>query len=90
MKAQFGLISGMLVVLLLGYQTSAQSRSAQPRFEPGEIQTAFVCDSTTHTCRCDAGGTDDCFKLGESRLCKEGTLKKDEENAHTLVCEFKY
>lgn len=52
------------------------------------IDTNFTCDSSTHSCTCT--DTVDCFKLGDSKLCKDGTLKKDETFPNVYTCEFKY
>lgn len=55
---------------------------------PGVVSN-FVCDSSTHTCSCKLDSTD-CFDLGSSGLCKEGTIRPDDSQYQTLVCEFKY
>jgi len=52
------------------------------------IDTNFTCDSGTHSCTCT--DTVDCFSLGDSKLCKDGTLKKDDTFPNVYKCEFKY
>lgn len=55
---------------------------------PPSISTNFTCDSKSHSCSCQ--GSTDCYDLGNSDLCKQGTLKPDDSKVDTLVCEFKF
>lgn len=55
---------------------------------PPSISTNFTCDSKSHSCSCQ--GSTDCYDLGNSALCKDGTLKPDDSKVDTLVCEFKF
>lgn len=54
----------------------------------GTITTDFTCDSSTHSCACQ--GAADCFDLGNSQLCKDGTYKPDEQKIEAATCTFKF
>ncbi|MCM5682481.1 hypothetical protein M8A51_23375 [Schlegelella sp. S2-27] len=77
------------VVAAAGLQFAAAqtSGSALTPVSGGSDVSNFTCNSKTGACKCE--GRQDCFDLGNSGLCKEGSTK-DGNLPDTLVCEFKF
>lgn len=53
----------------------------------GSDLSNFTCNSKTGQCKCS--GREDCFDLGSSGLCVDGTVQ-DGNKPDSLMCEFKF
>lgn len=76
-------------VAAVGFQlASAQSSGTTLTPVPGGSDLSnFTCNSKTGQCKCS--GRQDCFDLGNSGLCKDGSVM-DGNLPDTLMCEFKF
>jgi hypothetical protein len=76
-------------VAAMGFQlASAQSTGTTLTPVPGGSDLSnFTCNSKTGQCKCS--GRQDCFDLGNSGLCKDGSVT-DGNLPDSLVCEFKF
>ncbi len=84
-------VSGILLAALHGALAAdintTKTGAKLIRNPGGTVVSNFTCDSSTHSCSCQ--GNTDCFDLGNSKLCKDGTIKEGNQ-PQQLVCDFKF